>query len=469
MKPPADRKLYLGPKLRLLRRELGINQSQMAGELGVSPSYLNHLERNQRPLTAQMLLRLADTYDIDIRDFVAGSTAEVATGLREVFSDALLRDIGVPRDEVNELAENYPGVVEAVTRLYRALTDLRRLPGALDRISESAKTGTALDWVREHIDQQRNHFPEIETAAEALAAELPEEPAHLHVAIEARLERAHGISVRTVGDKMMNGALRFYDFHRRRLMLSDRMPAASRLFAIAYQLVMIELERPIEAQVARAAPDAETRPLFKTMLANYAAAAVIMPYRRFQSAAEETRYHIPLLETRFGASFEQVAHRLTTLGRSGERGVPFFMLKVDIAGTISKRFSGEGLPIARFGGACPRWRLYRAFQAPGQTMADLVEMPEGDRYFTLSRTIPGAGRDPAARSVSVIALGCDVKHAARILAADGLLAGPANPIGPACHLCERPDCPDRALPPVTRSLDFGQFRRSSRPYPFRQA
>src|SRR3954468_8925697 len=106
MSTPADRKLYLGPRLRVLRRELGLNQTQMAEELGVSPSYLNHLERNQRPFTAQMLLRLADTYDVDMRGFVAAANEASSSDLHEIFADALVRDIGVPRQEVIEVAEN---------------------------------------------------------------------------------------------------------------------------------------------------------------------------------------------------------------------------------------------------------------------------------------------------------------------------------------------------------------------------
>src|SRR3954468_10066786 len=104
-----DRKLYLGPRLRVLRRQLGLNQTQMADELGISPSYLNHLERNQRPVTAQMLLRLTSTYDLDLREFVAGAGDAGAHDLQEILSDRLIRDIGIPRHEVTEVAENHPG------------------------------------------------------------------------------------------------------------------------------------------------------------------------------------------------------------------------------------------------------------------------------------------------------------------------------------------------------------------------
>ena len=465
MKLPVDRKLYLGPKLRLLRREMGINQSQMAEELGVSPSYLNHLERNQRPMSAQMLLRFAQTYDLDIREFVAGASPDAAGGLLEIFSDSLVRDIGVPRDEVNEIAENYPGIAEAMTRLYRALADLRRLPDALDRINGKGQTGTALDWLRDYVHENRNYFAELDSGAEAMSQTMPEDPADLHVAIRERLERTHGISTRILTDRTMAGARRHYDFHRRRLMLSDRLPASGRLFALAFQLCMVELEEPIVAVIQRAAPDAESLPLLRTMLTNYAAAALVMPYGRFLAAAEESRYDMDLLQRRFGISYEQAAHRLTTLARAGERGVPFFLLKVDIAGTISKRFAGEGMPLAQFGGGCPRWSAWRAFHAMAQGISEIVEMPDGARYITFSRTVPHA-LHPERQSLQAIALGCDVKHAPRLLAADGLSADRANPIGPACHICEREACPDRALPPITRPLAITQYRRTATPYPF---
>lgn len=468
MNKPADRKLYLGPRLRLLRRELGLNQSQMAEELGVSPSYLNHLERNQRPLSAQMLLRFAQTYDLDIREFVSGASPDSAGGLSEIFSDALVRDIGVSRDEANEIAENYPGVSEAVTRLYRALAALRRLPDAIERVNGQAQTGSALDWLRDYVHGNGNHFAEIDGAAESIASTLPDEPTALYVALRQRLETDHGISTRLVADAALSGAKRFYDFHRRRLMIAERLPASSRLFAVAYQLCMMEVEDQIAARVERDAPEQEVRPVMRTMLTNYAAAALLMPYGRFLTAAETSRYDMDLLQYRFGVSYEQAAHRLTTLSRAGERGVPFFLLKIDVAGNISKRFAGEGMPLAQFGGGCPRWGAYAAFRNPGQLIADAVEMPGGDRYVTFCRAVPHT-TDPAARSIQAIALGCDMKHVQRLGAADPLAQQPINPVGPACHLCDRPACPDRALPPITRALAISSYQRTATPYPFQPA
>ena len=465
MKPPSERKLYLGPRLRVLRRELGLNQSQMASELGVSPSYLNHLERNQRPLSAQMLLRLAEAYDLDIRSFVSGASAESAGDLKEIFADPLVADIGVPRDEINELAENHPGVVEAMSRLYRAYGDLKRLPHVLG--GQAARdTGPLLGGFTDFVHAHANHFAEIDAAAEALAGGLPQEPAELYVALRQRLSAEFAVETRVVADSALGPSLRFYDYHRKRLLISERLPASGRLFAAAYQLCLLALEAPVAALLTHEEVPARAMPLFRLGLTNYAAAALVMPYGRFFAAAEESRYDLTLLQTRFGVSFEQLAHRLTTLGRPGARGVPFFMLKVDIAGTVSKRFTGEGVPLARFGGGCPRWNLFRAFRSPGQTLSEVVEMPDGERFFTMSRTLTIPSRPVLARGAQVIALGCAARHMARLAAADAVTGAAANPIGPACAVCDRAQCPDRALPPVTRGLDLNPLERPAAPFPF---
>jgi predicted transcriptional regulator/DNA-binding XRE family transcriptional regulator len=460
----TDRKLYLGPRLRILRRELGLNQTNMAEELGVSPSYLNHLERNQRPLTAQMLLRLASTYDIDMRDFVAGANEAAASDLHEIFADGLVRDIGIPRHEVMEVAENYPSVAEAVTRLYRALSDLRRMPERMEQLGGAPSVmASPLDWLREYLDSHRNHFVELDQEAEALSLTLDQAPDGLREAMLERLSETYGITVRVMRADIMSGSLRHYDFHRRRLMLSEWLPAESRFFAIAYQLALQAMAKTLREVVERAGPpDEEAAALARVAFANYAAAAIVMPYARFLEAAEASRYDMDLLTVRFGVSFEQLAHRLTTLGRQGARGIPFFLLKLDSAGNVSKRFSGEAMPIARFGGGCPRWGVQRAFRLPGETISALVEAPDEVRYVTFARAIPRT----AAPDLVTITLGCEAKHAARIIHADGLGDRPI-PIGPACHLCERPHCSERALPPVTRALDLHLYQRPATPYPFR--
>lgn len=460
----GDRKLYLGPRLRTLRRELGLNQTRMAEELGVSPSYLNHLERNQRPLTAQMLLRLADAYDVDMRSFVAAANEATSSDLHEILADELVRDIGIPRQEVLEVAENYPSVAEAVTRLYRALQDLRQVPDRLNSAgSATARIASPLAWLREWLDARRSYFPEIDSAAEALAGELGGDADTLYERLKARLIEKHRIGVRVVPLDVLPDALSHYDYHRRRLLLSETIPPASRLFELGHRLAIEELSEPVTAVVTAAEPpDAEARAVAQRLLFNYAAAAILMPYARFHAAAEAGRYDLDLLTARFGVSYEQAAHRLTTLNQPGARGVPLFLLKVDVAGNVAKRFAGDGMPLAAFGGGCPRWRVHRAFRRIGETVVDTAEMPDGSAYLTWARAIVRQDAEPIA-----IILGCEAKYAERIGYGDA--GGAPTPIGPACHLCERIECADRSLPPLTRPLMFNAMRRSRSPYPFRSA
>ena len=463
MAASADRKLYLGARVRVLRRELGLNQTRMAEELGVSPSYLNHIERNQRPLTTQMLLRLADAFDLDIRAFVSGGQGAGGSDLVEVFADALVRDIGVPKHELTEVAENHPNLAEAVVRLYRALNDLRQTPDRLQSVGASgARLASPLAWLRDLLDARHNHFADLDAAAEALSNATGEGPEALRAGLTQRLKDKHGVEVRIEARPLISGALRHYDVHRRRLLLAEALPMASRLFAIAYQAAFLDLGERVSESLERAnAPDPEAAVLGRIALTSYAAAALLMPYARFQASAEACGYDMDLLSARFGVSYEQAAHRLTTLGRPGARGVPFFMLKQDVAGNVSKRFAAEPLPLARFGGGCPRWRVHRALRLPGEPVVDLVETPDGRRYLTFARAFARPGAEPV-----MIVLGCDARYAERIECAR-LAAQPAvTPIGPACHLCDRADCQDRALPPLSRTLHLHQHQRPAAPYPF---
>ncbi|HWT13425.1 MAG TPA: short-chain fatty acyl-CoA regulator family protein [Allosphingosinicella sp.] len=465
----AERKLFLGGRVRRLRRELGLNQSAMAAELGVSPSYLNHLERNQRPVTAQVLLRLADAYDVDLKTFAAdGPDGTGPDQLAEIFADPIFADLGIPRYELLEVADNAPAVADAVSRLYAALTEMRRQPAA-GGVREDQSPLTPEVWVRDFIQAQRNHFPYLEEAAETLAGALGD-PLAIAEPLRRRLKEGFGVEARIAPPELLDGASQHYDLHRKRLLLSSLLRAESRTFGLAYQLALMEF-RPLIGRMIEAAapPDAPTRRLLHMSLANYAAGAILMPYAPFLEAAERQRYAIDRLCAEFGASVEQVAHRLTTLGRTGAKGVPFFMLRVDAAGNISKRFAGESFPFSRFGGTCPRWNLHATFQTPGRVVTQVVETPDGQRFFTISRTVERSVRlDPREDSSLAVGLGCDVRHAGRIAYADGFdLARPlVTPIGPACVICPRIRCPQRAAAPAGRTLTVSETQKTISPFPF---
>ena len=469
MASASERKLFLGMRLKRLRRDLALTQSRMAEDLAISPSYLNHLERNQRPLTAQILLRLAQTYDIDVRGLGDESDGADARDLSEVLADPLFRDIAIPRHEVTEVAREAPGVADAIVRLYRAYGDRRR-GGSGERLEDASTSPAPSDWVGDYIETQRNFFPDLDLAGEALAAELAPEPQGFWQAARQRLADRHGVQVRVMPADVMSDTLRQYDHHRRRVLVSERLRPPGQAFALAYQLSLFEQADAIAAHVARAgAPDAVTARLLKVTLANYAAAATMMPYEPFHRLCEEMSYDLEGVATRFGASFEQVCHRLTTLSRPRARGIPFFMLRIDVAGNVSKRFSGGAFPFSRLGGVCPRWNIHAVFRSPGRVLPQIVQTLDGARFFTLARTVPRAAAMGGEQDFELaVGVGCDLKYAPKLAQARGLnLENPVvTEIGPACRVCERVACAQRAAEPLNRVLTVEDFVKLATPYPF---
>ncbi len=460
-------KLFLGHRLRRLRRDQQLSQTDMAKSLAISPSYLNHLERNQRPVTAPLLLKLAELYEVDVRSFANGGGARTsADALVEIFSDGLLSDLGVPRYELAELANNAPSIADALARLYTALQEASRNPSLT--AGDARGLVTPENWVRDYIQQHRNHYPALEEAAETLGGALSD-PLSMAEPMRRRLKDAWGISARVVPQTELGNVSQQFDPDRRLFLLSSQLRPENRTFALAYQLALVEFSALLDRMVMEAAPpDEGISQLLHMSLANYAAGAIMMPYGRFLASAEQYRYSIDRLCGDYGANVEQVAHRLTTLNRVGARGVPFFMLRVDAAGNISKRYAGENFPFSRFGGTCPRWNLHAAFQAAGQVVTQLIETPDGQRYFTVARTIDRPIKSELAGGILAIGLGCDIRHAHKLSCAEvyDLERAPVTPVGPACAICPRVDCAYRATPPAGRMLAVDRTRKTISPFPF---
>ena len=480
MEAAADRKLFLGGRLKRLRRELSLTQTAMAADLGVSPSYLNHIERNQRPVSAQLLLRLADTYDVDLRQLnqTGGHASEAE--LTELLADPVFLGLNVPRHEILQLADETPGAADAMLRLYRAFADRR----ARDR-TEAERGGSPLedtpaDRVRDLVQARQNHFPELDTLGEAVYSALTanETGETVEALARTRLAEKHNLTVKVMPAEVMVEWTRRFDPHRRRLLMSETLGPSSRSFAVLYQLVLAEHGGELAAMADAAdMPDTLSRDLLKVSLTNTLTAAVLMPYGPFQRAADQTGYDVARLQARFGVSFEQAAHRLTTLSRPTARGVPFFLMRVDQAGNVSKRYAAAGFPFSRFGGACPRWRLHSAFRTPGRIITQIIETPAqdgkpGGRWFTLARTVDRHGHDAFSEGADLaIGLGCELRHAHRLIYARGLdLQNPeVTPIGPACRLCHIHPCAERASPPIDRALTVDDWSKSVSPYPFTAA
>nr|WP_276552879.1 XRE family transcriptional regulator [Bradyrhizobium elkanii] len=469
--------MFVGPRFRRIRQQLGLSQTQIAEGLGISPSYINLIERNQRPVTAQILLRLAETYDLDLRDLATADEDRFFAELNEIFSDPLFRQIDLPKQELRDLAELCPGVTHALQRLYAAYTEARRgetLVAAQMADREGSQfDANPIERVRDLIEANRNYFPELETAAESLRDELNVPTEGLFTALTTRLRERHSILTRVMPVDVMRETLRRFDRHRRQLLISELVDSSGRSFQLALQIGFVECGAAIDAIVSRAGPlDDTARRLYRITLANYFAAAAMMPYQAFHSAAEALSYDVHVLAQRFNAGFEQVCHRLTTLQRPNARGVPFFLLRVDNAGNVSKRFSSGTFPFSKFGGTCPLWNVHSTFDMPDRLLSQVIELPDGTRYFSIAQMVrrPVAPY-PQPQPRFAIGLGCEIRHAAKLVYATGmdLEKVEGTPIGVNCRLCERENCSQRAEPPITRTLILDETTRRVSSFAFSNA
>ena len=465
------KKTFMGVRLRKLRAERNLSQIALAQALGLSPSYLNQLEQNQRPLTVAVLLKISRALGVDIQQFSEDEEARLVAAMREALADAP-EPIALP--ELREVATQMPALGRALLALHRRnlqaqeQLELMALRLGDDRSELAPPRAMPFEVVRDFFFAHQNYFDAIDRQAEQLAGESGASGALLAEALIQRLSKRH--KVRVVMADTDDGNKRRFEPAKRTLRLSAALDAAQQVFQLATQLALIEHAALIDALVA-APPfrdDAPARQLARIGLANYFAGAVLLPYTPFRDAAERLRHDIDLLAQQFGVGFETVCHRLSTLQRADAPGVPFFFVRVDRAGNISKRQSATHFHFSRAGGTCPLWNVYEAFAQPERILPQLARMPDGRAYLWIARTVARRqGGYGAPQRLFSIGLGCDIRHASRLVYAKGLnLSDPdaATPIGMGCKVCERADCLQRAFPFVGRPLDVNENQSRFTPY-----
>ncbi|MBD9373815.1 DUF2083 domain-containing protein [Rhizobium sp. ARZ01] len=460
----AENKIFAGPKVRRIRNTLGLTQTAMAEALSISPSYLNLIERNQRPLTVQLLLRLASVYKVDLEDLQGEATGS-ARQLREVFADPLLTGELPGDQELVEVADVAPNVAGGILKLYRAyreqasrLTDLAELLSREGHATSLAGARLPMDEVREKLEQRPNYFDGIDVAAERFHEALAPSD-DLLGALKAWLKKEHGVVVRLLPIHAMPTLRRRFDRHSMRLFLSERLSMHDQLREIAMETVQIVLQDEIMAELNDLKLlGNEARRIARFELARYAAHALMMPYEAFCTAAQRARFDIDVLRSRFSVSYEQAANRLTMLQRPGRSAIPFFLLEIDSAGHRFRRAGAQGFPQARFGGGCPKLNIHAAFAQPGQILTDHVEMPDGAKFLVVSRTLEGpqAAFGERVRRTALL-IGCDAGSAAETVYGEAGGQPASIPVGTACRLCERQGCLARAEPPVTRPLGLDEM------------
>jgi len=473
----GKRKLLIGQRVKRLRTMLGLTQADFAKRLDISATYVNLIERNQRPVSAAVLLRLAEEFDINVSDLAKDTDATLVNELYTALRDPVFGGVQVSKNETEDLVGASPEVIKAFLRLherYRELTlntysDANPLADRekVELLEESARP---VETIRQYIHDQNNYFPKLDEAASAFHAKLTKNRKPIDIAIQERLEQKHELKIRILPTSAMPSSFRYFDRHRSGIDISELLHPTGRQFQLAFQLIFIEYRDLIDGLAAESGIQDETAiGLLRVSLANYAAAALLMPYDRFLKACEDTRYDVDLLSHRFGTSFEQTAHRLTTLQKPDARGIPFFFLRIDAAGNVSKRFSAGRFHFSKFGGACPIWNIHRTFEQPGETLTQLIQMPDDTTYVSISKAITRSrgyhGRPPARVAIG---LGCDRAYADNLVYFDRMNLSDQEPtlIGVNCYLCDRQNCASRAHAPLNRKLKFDAHARGISLYEF---
>jgi XRE family transcriptional regulator, fatty acid utilization regulator len=473
------KKIFAGDRLRRLRESHALTQVALSKKLGMSPSYLNQIENDHRPLTARALPCLCKIFGVEPEYFSNEDDIRSAADLREASGDPMFGNTLVTHVEAEAAVRAAPEVVRRFLQLHRAwraINEERANAQALNESRVSAgHTASRLpyDDVRDWVQSHRNYFDGIDRAAEMLAESEDFAQGDLRENLMNFLHVRHHIEVERTAGLVEKGLVWRLDGTPRRLFVAAGIAPQRQTFALAHVLGLLEQKNLINRLVQKANLDSdEARALARVSLANYFAGALMLPYRRFLTEAQNYRYDIERLQNCFGVTFEQVCHRLSTLQRPRASGIPFWFLKTDIAGNVLKRSSATRFQFARFGGSCPLWNVYHAFAQPNRILVQLARTPDGVAYLSIARTVGPGGNSYLSRPRSVaVGLGCEVAYATEMIYAKGLDISDediADPIGPGCRTCERFDCRHRSVPPLGHQLDVGNAERGVIPYRVRE-
>lgn len=463
------RRIFAGHRLRALRQRLGLSQRALAAQLSVSVSYLSQIENGDRPITPLVMVALARAFPAEGEAIAAADESMLLVDAIEASTDPSVPDAWLDEATLRRGARQQPQLARRMVALHAAFRrSQEQLRAFDDRFAAGAAESARFPWeeVRDWFHAERNYVDPLDRAAEEIADQLGD-GAIAASALEARLAERFGVTVRT--EEELDGPVRSYDTGARVLRLDPALPVESRLFALAHQLARLEFAGLIRDIAADGLASDAGRALLAAGLTNYAAGALLMPYARFRSTARELRHDIDRLCRRFGTSFEQTCHRLSTLQRPGATGIPFFFCRVDMAGNITKRHSATRFQFARFGGACPLWGVHEAVAIPDRIAVQFAETPDGTRYVSMAKGLvkPSGSYTRSPRRYAVT-LGCEEIHAADFVYADGIHPDDvATPIGVSCRICPRADCDQRAFPPAASEISIDPDARGPVPYSFR--
>jgi predicted transcriptional regulator/DNA-binding XRE family transcriptional regulator len=464
-------KTFAGARLRRLREQHGLTQVALARALGLSTSYVNQLENDQRPITVSVLLTLTERFDLPTQYFAPDSDARLVSDLREVLAEG-----NATGAQIEELVARMPDVGQTLVNLHRRLHDATADLEALHSranvdISAVAQQPMPFEEVRDFFYDRKNYIGELDIAAEELFNRNRLRVGGLDGQLAELLGDKLGVTVVIDDGQTLNpNSKRLFQPDSRTLYLARWLYPGQRAFQIATQIALLTQADLIVGIIAgndQLSDDA--RGVARIGLANYFAGALLLPYQRFLAVAESVRYDIDHLARRFEVGFETICHRLSTLQRPGARGVPFIFVRTDSAGNISKRQSATAFHFSRVGGNCPLWVVHHAFSRPGQFLTQVAQMPDERTYFWIARTTTTEpSRYLGPDKSFAIGLGCDVDHAEKLIYSVGIDLTDSEatvPIGAGCKICDRRACPQRAFPFLGRPVYVDPHSSTDLPYP----
>ncbi len=454
----AERKIFAGGRVKRLRMRLALSQTQMAADLGLSPSYLNLIERDQRPLTVQVLLKLSRVYAVDVAELSGDERAGTVEVLREIFSDPLLAGEVAAPSELSEMAEAAPNAARGVARLHEAyrealerLSDLSQRMAAAGEAPPEAAARLPYGRALAYFEEAGSWFPELEDAAEAISERLQprDDPA---AALKAHLRDAFGVDTRFLPSHVMPVEQARYDRHSLRLFVSERVPLIERPFLMARQAAVLGARELLE-RLARTAglAEPEAARIVRLGFSRRLAEAMLAPTSRLSEAARATGFDVMRLSERFVLRPSRIMARLAALGASGGAAPAAFMVLIDASGGVLSRIPGAGFPFPRLGPFCARLPIFDAIR-PGQLQRAELVLPDQSSFLVMAVAEDGEWQRnlPPPRRLALLGFR---REAAGSIARDWP-ALTVRPIGVTCRLCERLDCAHRVHPPVTRPAAF---------------
>jgi len=461
--------LQIGHKIKSKRRKLGILQADMAKKLYISPSYLNLIESGKRKINVDLLLKLSNELGIEMSDISKKIDTNLYQNLMDVLGDNLFVDLDITNFDIKEIVNSSPLIAKALVKLgdnYKKKNQdiVSKVENISGKFIDNQKNSFPGEVVSDFIQENENYFPKLEEFANGIFSEIQNNNRTSYLPLCEYLLKKHKIEVKSVIPDEKKPFTKKFDPIKKTFLLSDYLTLATKKLHVAAQIAHLDANDILDEYLDTFKfPSEESKKLSKVALLNYTAAAILMPYKLFYKECREQRYDLELLQNTFATSFEQVAHRATCLQDPNMKGIPFHMLRADIAGNISKRFSLSGIEIPRYGGACPRWNIYSAFTSPGKIHAGVSKMPDGERYVCIARTVEkGIAKHGMFKSLLSVGLGCQVKYAKDFIYTDSLNLNDKKtetPIGVNCRTCDRMDCQQRAFPPLHKKFDIDLNKR----------